>query len=68
MSVDENEIKRLRKAREHWEKDFGSALKREADYTTISFSFSDTDTCSDAGADVRAGWADIFNQNHEADN
>ena len=36
MSVDENEIERLRKAREHWEKDFGSARKREADYTTIS--------------------------------
>ncbi len=36
MSVDENEIERLRKAREHWEKDFSSALKREADYTTIS--------------------------------
>jgi len=36
MSVDENEIERLRKAREHWEKDYGSAPKREADYTTIS--------------------------------
>ena len=36
MSVDENEIERLRKAREHWEKDYGSARKREADYTTIS--------------------------------
>ncbi len=36
MSVDENEIERLRKARELWEKDYGSAPKREADYTTIS--------------------------------
>lgn len=36
MSVDENELERLRKAREHWEKDYGSARKREADYTTIS--------------------------------
>jgi methylmalonyl-CoA mutase N-terminal domain/subunit len=36
MSADENEIERLRKAREHWEIDYGSAPKREADYTTIS--------------------------------
>jgi methylmalonyl-CoA mutase N-terminal domain/subunit len=36
MSVDEDELERLRKAREHWEKDYGSARKREADYTTIS--------------------------------
>ncbi len=36
MSVDENEIERLRKARDDWEKDYGSASKREADYTTIS--------------------------------
>ncbi len=36
MSVDENEIERLRKAREDWEKDYGSARKREADFTTIS--------------------------------
>ena len=36
MSVDENEIERLRKARDDWEKDYGSARKREADYTTIS--------------------------------
>jgi methylmalonyl-CoA mutase N-terminal domain/subunit len=36
MSIDENELERLRKAREHWEKDYGRAPKREADYTTIS--------------------------------
>ncbi len=36
MSVDENELERMRKARELWEKDYGSASKREADYTTIS--------------------------------
>ena len=36
MSVDENEIERLRKARERWEKDYGNAPKREADHTTIS--------------------------------
>ncbi|MGH7848814.1 MAG: acyl-CoA mutase large subunit family protein [Thermodesulfobacteriota bacterium] len=36
MSVDENEIKRLRKAKEDWEREYGSARKREADYTTIS--------------------------------
>lgn len=36
MSIDESELERLRKARERWEKDFGSAHRRDADFTTIS--------------------------------
>jgi len=36
MSIDESGIGKLKKARERWEKDFGSAPKREADFTTIS--------------------------------
>jgi methylmalonyl-CoA mutase, N-terminal domain len=36
MSIDESVNERLRKAKERWEKDYGSAPKREADFTTIS--------------------------------
>jgi methylmalonyl-CoA mutase N-terminal domain/subunit len=36
MSVDKSELDKLRKAKKHWEKDYGSAPKREADFTTIS--------------------------------
>lgn len=36
MSIDESGIEKLKKARERWEKDYGSAPKRETDFTTIS--------------------------------
>jgi methylmalonyl-CoA mutase N-terminal domain/subunit len=36
MSVDKSELEKLRKAKKHWEKEYGSAPKREADFTTVS--------------------------------
>ncbi len=36
MSVDENELEKMKRAREHWEKEYKNASKREADYTTVS--------------------------------
>ena len=36
MSVDENELEKMKRAREHWEKEYRNAPKREADYTTVS--------------------------------